>query len=89
MIVTDIFNLTITFLCGHCGTVVTHSPSTSEIRVQFIYLGFNIDFNATGHITMGSPMDSRKIHVAGRFLTSVKGKYKIRIGNKVTIEYIF
>ena len=38
---------------------------------------------------MGSPMDSRKIHVAGRFLTSVKGKYKIRISNKPTIEFLF
>ena len=38
---------------------------------------------------MGSPMGSRKIHVADRFLTRVKDKYKIRIRNKLTIEYIF
>ena len=62
--------------------MVTHSPSTSEIRVQFIYLGFNIDL-------MSSPMGSHKMHVADRFLTRVKGKYKIRISNKLTIEYIF
>ena len=61
--------------------MVTHSPSTSDIRVQFIYLGFNIDLNATGHITMGSLVGSRKLQVADRFLTRVKGKYKIRISN--------
>ena len=69
--------------------MVTHSPSTSDIRVQFIYLDFNIDLYATSPITMGSLVGSRKIHVADRFLTSVKGKYKIRISNKLTIEYIF
>ena len=61
--------------------MVTHVPPTSDIRVQFIYLGFNIDLNATGHITMGSLVGSRKIQVADRFLTRVKGKYKIRISN--------
>ena len=61
--------------------MVTNWPPTSQIRVQFIYLGFNIDFNTTGHITMGSPMGSRKVHAADRFLTRLNGKYKIRRSN--------
>ena len=61
--------------------MVTHSPPTSQIRVQFIYSSFNIDFNTAGHITIGSPVCSCKIHVADRYLTRVKGKHKITISN--------